>query len=196
MSKILYVDTETTGTDPVKQDIVQLAAIAEIDGKVVEEFNMFCQPYCYYNIDAKALEVNRFTVEELREWIEPQETHKQFISFLNKYVDKYDKTDKFIVAGQKVSFDIGFVREWARKAGDKYISSYMWRNEIDLKTFTAAARAWGLLDVSDLKLETICAALGIAIKKAHDALSDARAARECLLKFKEMFINFKGIKSL
>jgi DNA polymerase III epsilon subunit-like protein len=37
LKKTLYIDTETTGTDPAKHGLIQLACIAEIDGEVAEE---------------------------------------------------------------------------------------------------------------------------------------------------------------
>lgn len=192
-NKILYIDTETTGLDCMRQDIIQLAALAEIDGELVDEFEIFCQPYNYDAIDRKALQVTGYKIEDIKEWHKPQAAYEAFKTFLNKYIDKYDKADKFVVAGQNVSFDIAFVRAWASKAGDKYIGSYMWHNEIDLKTFTAAARAWGLLHVPDLRLETVCAALGVEITKAHNAMADIRATRECLRIFRKMFERFENV---
>lgn len=50
MSKIIYLDTETTGLDKEKNDVIQVAGIIEIDGKEVERFNIFCQPFSFENV--------------------------------------------------------------------------------------------------------------------------------------------------
>ena len=45
MKKLLYFDTETTGLDPVRNGIIQIAGIIVIDGEVKEEFNIKMQPH-------------------------------------------------------------------------------------------------------------------------------------------------------
>ncbi|MDR3113364.1 MAG: 3'-5' exonuclease [Endomicrobium sp.] len=191
MSKIIYIDTETTGTNPVKQDVLQVAALVEIGGQIVSEFEIFCQPYDYSAIDPKALEITGFKISDIKEWHKPADAYRQFTEFLSKYVDKYNKADKFIPAGQNVLFDLEFLHSWVAKSGDKYFGSYVSRNYIDLRVFTVAARAWGLLQCENVKLETICAACGVELTAAHNAMADIKATRECLLKFRKMFEHFK-----
>lgn len=54
--KVLYFDCETTGTDPIEQDITQISGLIEIDGKVVDKFNFRCQPLNWDGISPEALE--------------------------------------------------------------------------------------------------------------------------------------------
>jgi DNA polymerase-3 subunit epsilon len=193
MSKIIYIDTETTGTNPVKHDILQVAALVEIDGKIVEEFEIFCQPYDYNAISQEALETNGFKISDIKEWHRPQDAYRLWTDFLSGFVDKYKRTDKFMPAGQNVLFDVNFLFNWAAKSGDKYFGSFMSRSCIDLRVFAASARAWGLLQCENVKLETICKAFGVELTAAHNAMADIKATRECLLKFKKMFEHFKDI---
>lgn len=193
--KILYLDTETTGLDPEKNDIIQIAGIVEIDGEVKEKFNIFCQPYSYENISEEALVVHGKSITEMKEWQNPERALGQFVEILDKYIDKYAVSDKFFVAGQNVSFDVDFLYSWAKKGGNKYIGSYIWRNVIDLKTFTSASVAWGICNFKSLKLKEVCDRFGIELKNAHNAMADIEATRLCLLKFKDfLFYGLPGNK--
>ena len=71
MSKVIYFDTETTGLDPVKNDIIQLACIIEIDNQVVDEFEFKIKPFDFQNISQEALDVHGYTLEMLREFPGP-----------------------------------------------------------------------------------------------------------------------------
>ena len=48
MNKIFYFDTETTGLDPKRHDIIQLAYIVEINGEVKEEGEFKLQPIVHW----------------------------------------------------------------------------------------------------------------------------------------------------
>ena len=48
--KILWLDTETTGLNTDKCDLIQLAGIVIIDGEEKERFNFYCQPVNWENI--------------------------------------------------------------------------------------------------------------------------------------------------
>lgn len=189
MQKILYLDTETTGLDNKKNDIVQVAGIIEIEGKDVERFNIFCQPYSWENISEEALAKQNRTIKDLKSYQKPQDAYEQLKAVLNKYVDKYDKTDKFFPAGQNVLFDTDFMREWALKGGDKYFGSYISRNSIDLKVFAAAAQAWGICKFDNLQLESICKSINVELANAHDAMADIEATYKCLQHFKDLLFH-------
>lgn len=188
MEKILYIDTETTGLDKNKNDIIQVAGIIEIDGEEKERFNILCQPFSYENIAPEALEVQGRTIEQIREFQDPRAAYKEFKAIIGKYIDKYDKTDKFYVAGQNVKFDLEFLHAWAKKNNDNYLGSYMWWYTIDLLVFAAALRAWGYIKTQALKLVDICQALGIEIENAHDAMADIEVTQKCMQKIKEKHI--------
>ena len=64
--KTIYFDCETTGLNPIKNDIIQIAGIIEDEGKEIEKFNIKIQPTNWHNIDERALEVNKLTIEQLK----------------------------------------------------------------------------------------------------------------------------------
>ena len=62
--KLLYLDKETTGlTD--NSAIVQIAGAIEVDGEVVEWFNIRCKPHVGADISENALQTLGLTLEEL-----------------------------------------------------------------------------------------------------------------------------------
>jgi DNA polymerase III subunit epsilon len=184
MKKVLFFDVETTGLESVKNDIIQLSGIVEIDGKSVEEFNYKCQPFSYENIDAKALEVNKVTLELLKTFELPGAIHQQFTALLSKHCEKFDKTDKFYPAGYNVKFDIDFLAKWFQKNNDKYLGSWINWKALDPLPVLYMMDFDGKISLPDYHLVTVCNHFGISIEGAHDALIDIKATRELFYKLK------------
>lgn len=181
--KILYFDTETTGTDPLKHEITQFAAIVEIHGKVQEEVNWRCQPKDWDAIDPEALKVTGISIEQLKEFQTPEEMFKKIKALFTRYIDKYDKAPfKFYPAGHNVQFDLNFLDAFWRKYGNAdekkwgTVSYQNWR-ALDSRAMCNFLMAQGKLPCPNIKLSTLCEHFGIEIQ-AHDALSDIRATRE------------------
>jgi len=185
--KVLYFDTETTGLSPWKNDVVQIAGIIEIDGKIEDAFEFKCQPHSYENIQQKALDTNGFTIEQLRTFQSPQLVKMLITDIFDKYINKRDKEDKFYPAGQNVQFDIDMMRQFFRKAGDNFWGSYCNYHKIDLLALTTVLKYKGIIDVPNLKLVTIAKYLGIEFD-AHDALADIKTTRKCLLILMDKYI--------
>ena len=176
--KVLWFDTETTGLDPIKQDVIQIAGIVEIDGKVEEEFNIKCQPFDYNTISQDALDVHGISVEELKTFQTSSDGKNEFTNILDKYVNKFDKNDKFTPAGQNVQFDVNMIREWFIKNGERYGSGgYHNYHMIDTVTLARTMSYEKVFELENHKLITLANRYNIEID-AHDALSDIRATRE------------------
>ena len=183
-NKIFYFDTETTGLDPQKNDIIQLAYIVEIDGEVKEEGEFKLQPINYDTVEKGALEVNKITIEQLKTYPQPQLVHGQIVNLLDKYVDKYNKMDKFLPAGYNVKFDMDMFRQFFFKNNHKYFGSYFGYHMLDPVTFLMFLELKGLIKLDSYKLVDVCKYFGIELD-AHDALSDIKATRELVHKLME-----------
>lgn len=177
--KILYIDVETTGTNPQDHDIIQLAMIIEINGEVVKEVDMKMKPTNFETIENAALEVTGTTREMLRKYPDPKKQFIRLESILNSYIDKYDKNDKAYPVGYNVDFDLQFLKEFFDKNNSPYLGSYINWRKVDplyiLYMMDIQGRAW----LPDYKLETVCKDRGIELQ-AHNALSDIRATRQLL----------------
>lgn len=180
--KILYFDVETTGLNALQNDIIQLSGIVEIGGEVKDEFNFKMQPFSYENISAEALEANGLSVEKIKTFPTPQDTHKSFCKVLEKWCNKFDRSDKFYPAGYNVKFDIDFLAKFFLKNEDNYLGSWINWHALDALPFLYAMDFKGEIALPNCKLSTICEHFKIELT-AHDALSDVRAARELIKRF-------------
>lgn len=175
--KFFYFDTETTGLESDKHDIIQLSGLIVVDGKIEENFNFKVKPFFMINCDDKALKINGVTKEQLEGYPKPQSIYKQLISTMEPYVNRYDNADKFFPVGYNVKFDVGFLETFFKRNNDMYYGSWFNRYTIDPFEMVKYMYAIGKLDLPNLKLETVCNHFGIKIK-AHDAMSDIIATRE------------------
>ncbi len=180
MQKILYFDCETTGTDPVKHDIIQLAGVIEIDGKIAEEFNFKIRPLNFESIDQRALDVNGITTDQLKEYPEAREVYGQIIALFSKHVNKYARADKFVVCGYNVQFDIEFLKNFFEKNGDPYLFSWLGVRKDPMPVLNYL-KSIGQFEAENLKLATVCKVWGIEID-AHDAMSDIKATKAVIEK--------------
>ncbi len=180
MSKILGFDVETTGLDPKKNDVVQLAAYVEIDDKLVGTKDFKCRPFDPQAVEDEALDKQDRTLEEIMEWPDPRKTVSEFTAWTGQWIDKFNQQDKAYPAGYNVSFDLGFVDQWLRKSGEKYgFGSYQNWRPIDPRPIVAMLECKGFINgLVDHKLETVCKHFGVKIDNAHDALSDIMATRD------------------
>jgi DNA polymerase III subunit epsilon len=96
---------------------------------------------------------------------------------LGKYVNKYDKQDKFVLGGYNVGFDMDMMRVSFEKAGDNYFGSWFFWPVIDVRVMVAEQILEIGLRLPNYKLETVCEYFNIPID-AHNALSDIRATRQ------------------
>ena len=182
MNKIIFIDTETGGVNPEKSALIQLSGIIRIDKKDVEKFNFYIKPFENSEVNEKALEVQGRTLDELKaeKYIEEKEVYKQFINLLDKYIDKYDKTDKFIVAGYNVRFDVDILKALFQRHGNNFLFSYLDSSMLDPLYSIRLLQIAGILPVlENNKLETWCKHFGIELK-AHDSLEDIEATKKLI----------------
>lgn len=180
--KILFLDTETGGVNPKESALIQLSGIVRIDKKDVEEFNFFIKPFEGSEVNPKALEVQGRTLKELdsEKYKSEAETYFYFKKILDKYINKYDKEDKFIVAGYNVKFDIEMLQALFKRQNDNYLFSYISSATIDPLPCIGFLQLCGILPVlENNKLETWCNYFKIEFQ-AHDSLEDIKATKELI----------------
>jgi DNA polymerase-3 subunit epsilon len=182
MLKFLWLDTETTGLDAKKNDIIQVAGIIETnDGG--QEFNLRMAPFSPDNITQEAIDVHGISREKMLSYPDQSDTYLIFKKILKRYVNPYDKMDKFILSGQNVGFDSEMVKHWFLKNGDNYWFSFVSYAVFDLKTMIVLLEmTYGFKLFPNHKLSTVCKVMEIELEDAHDALADIRATRECCIK--------------
>lgn len=194
VNRILWVDTETTGTDPTKHGILQIAAIVEVNGKVTDKIDIKMQPVKGKLINGKALEVHGYNLDTIKTFQEPQLAFNTFYGFLHKNNPVKSRTTRYIMGGKNLKFDLDFINQWFKDitGGPYAFWDYLQFKGFDVSHTLDAMMFAGILPVNDTKLGTVCAHYGIDIK-AHDAMSDIEATRELThLIYGKFFSQFMG----
>lgn len=178
MGKVLWFDVESDGLDLAKNSIVRMAGQVEIDGQVKEEFDIKARPAFPQHISEEALAINHLTAAEILAYPSFQSARIALEKVISRYVDKFNRNDKFYIAGKNVGFDTDRLRELFRRCGDNYYGSWFWPVTIEVQTTMAEAVLAGVAErQANWQLGPWCEALGIGIE-AHNALSDVKASRE------------------
>lgn len=181
MPKILFFDLETTGTRFWKDGIHQISGIIEIDGEIKEQFDFKVRPNPAAEISDEALKVAGVTREQIFAYPEMRAVYIEFTEMLSKYVDKFNKSDKFHLCGyNNRGFDDPFLRAWFVQNGDQYFGSWFWSDSIDVMVLACQHFMKDRSSMVDFKLKTVCAKAGITIdeSKLHDAAYDIMLTRE------------------
>lgn len=178
--KALYIDVETTGRSAIKNAIHSISGIVEIDGKVMEEFDINVKPFDGAEIEDGALEVSHVTKDEIMQYPSIEIGFKQFTDILAKHVNKYNKVDKFHFIGYNAQFDNQFVREFFTHNKDNFFGSWFWNGTIDILSLAAEALKNDRASMENFKLITVAKKLGIPIdeKNFHKSLYDIQITRE------------------
>ena len=178
--KKVYIDTETTSLYHNIGGIHQIAGIIEIDGIVVDTFDYKVKPKKGCDIQDAALAVGGITRNDLETYPEMQDVYAEFTTLLGKYVNKFDKTDKFFFYAYNSHFDWCYMADWFNDNGDKYFCSWFWSNHYDIMTiagiFLQSIRPqmgrFNLLNVARTLKAMNLIEMDIEDDKAHDALYD------------------------
>jgi len=178
--KHFWIDLETTGLDPRKNGVVQISALIELEGEVVESIDYHVRPIPGDGVTSRALEVNRLSIEEIKEFPPAKEIFDKLITTLNKYVDPYNKQDKFTFIGYNARFDYDFLRKWMEKLDYMWFGSYFWFPPIDIMNLAAFFMRERRHKIFNFKLETISALHGLKPTEGllHNAAFDIELTRD------------------
>lgn len=186
MSKIVWLDLETTGINPKLNGILEIGAIMEIDGQKVDTFQTYMRPDASLVIEPEALGVNGIDPDRIEEFPPEEDALAAFQRWLGKYINKFDKQDKALIGGFNVHFDIDFLMALWTRNGDKYFGSWFRYHPVDLRAFSAFHLRDKWNQLPDGKLMTVTRAiLGesrvdaiLSEGATHSALTAIGATRE------------------
>ena len=182
--KFLYLDCETTGLDPNKHGVIQVACIVTegktiLKAKEVDRCNLVFNPLSIgCKIDKEALKINGITKKQIKKY--PRDTFGKLISFFKTHINPYNKEDKFLVVGQNVKFDVEFLHGWAKREEFLYMGSYIDWRVIDTLVIARLEHALGNINPPDFKLGTLCMEYNIE-EPDHDAMDDIVATKKLLM---------------
>ncbi len=179
MTKLCYIDVETTGLNANKHAMIQLAYIIEVSGKVKQRGSFKINPKTYSKskeIDNRALEVNGVTIEQLSSYEDSKAAFNKFKQVLEKFISV---EEKLTLVAYNSQFDIKFVQSWFidNGRGDDY-SRYFTYKDLDVFALVKyLAYAGPLSSLKSHKLSDACEFFDIAFD-THDAVADIEATRD------------------
>lgn len=167
-----YVDVETTGLDPEKYELLEVAVVQEEvsppynqPGTITQLWSQKILPMHIEKAEAKALEVNGYTPEA---W----ECAVPFESVADRLVELFDTKSVWI--GHNPQFDRQFIVKALSSLGKNTEKAE--RHRI-IDTTAIAYMAWGLDGRLPLGLNALREFLHLDTKGAHGALKDAMDCR-------------------
>lgn len=165
---LIFVDIETTGTDPEKHEIIELAYILVRQDKgaftVVEERELKIKPEHIETAEPTALRINGY---DEGQWI--------FASSLADAMKLFSEKSKGAVfVAQNVTFDYSFIERALTKTG---VPNEMFYAKLDTISM-AYAKLYKDPRAEKFQLKKLCEYFGIENPKAHTALADTRATFE------------------
>ncbi|WP_416768498.1 exonuclease domain-containing protein [Sulfurimonas sp. ST-25] len=189
--KLLYIDTETTGLDPQRHGLREIACILVEDGEVVDIFKTMVNPGTYrreVEIDQQALDISGKDREELKLYPSSDEAMEAFRGFLSRHKPEDGRLQ---IAGYNVGFDIGFLKEWFKDCELNYDDFFNYK-PLDIFALVGVLRYHGHINTKSDKLAVVCEAFSIPID-AHNALSDITATMQLHQLLADRFICEKEI---
>jgi len=190
MAKLLYLDVETTGLEPLIHGIVQLAYIIEIDGRVRKRGSFKINPFSYnklMRVNQKALEVNGFKDEDVTSFRNASSACDEFIEVLKRYIDITNSDDKFKLVAYNANFDASFVQQWfkdSKRNAYGLLIDYRHLDPFELFKYLVFS---GKIEhtAKSFNLENACKTMEIEFD-AHDAVADIEATRDLHLRLLEV----------
>ena len=169
LNNILWLDTETTGLDPNKNFLIQLSYINTLDNQIRYDNDLYMRPQYIekFEIEQSALDKNKITVEQIKNF---ELEEKQIKVFLN---DLTTSGNKYYLAGYNVKFDIEFLK--ALFARHNYtITNYFNYLYLDVLQLVINLKLAGKINPENCKLGTILQYFNLIkdIDSLHNAKQD------------------------
>ncbi len=187
MTRLLVIDTETSGLDPARHGVLALAAVVWDDGRIAGSFEAYIwEPGM--EIDPESLAINQINLRWLqREGQSPSAAIGAFEAFLDKAFPAAKSEGKVRLVGHNLGFDLPFLKALYAKAGYDYSRRFSHR-AIDTASILGALIVADRLRLPEAGSSAAFAYFGIAPEadKRHTALGDAVATAHLLTRLVEL----------
>jgi DNA polymerase III epsilon subunit-like protein len=180
MEYVLYVvDTETTGLDAFRNDVVELSILRIKDN---EQKTWFLKPIHPENIEPAALRVNGYKIEDLRhETKYGRETYREatkvIVEVENWLAEDNVPSEMRVMVGQNVGFDNSMLEQLWTKCGARDTFPFG-RRMMDTMMLAFMMDYAENTFAEGYSLFSLLKKHGIRNDKAHTAASDVRATKE------------------
>ena len=172
LTKKTYVvfDLETTGLDVTDNGITEIGAVKIVGGVITEQWTTLVRPD--YPITKEITDITGITPEMVESAPKIEEVFPDFMKF----------TEYCVLVAHNASFDMGFIRRFARENGYDVKNAVIDTVELSRKT---------LPELKHNDLKTVADRFGIVFRH-HRALSDAYATAEAFIEMMKIKVK-KGL---
>lgn len=177
MTRLVFIDTETTGLDPVQHDLWQLSMIITDEaGNIIETENIFAKPNSIENATEQALKVAQIKREALGNLPNRHDAYCKFIEALIRICT--ESGGKAVWVGYNNKFDVQFIDKFCREFDFGFdLWDYFSYIPIDMLQVSMMLKTMGFINTDTLRLEWVFKGFGLGTDTAHDAVADANAVR-------------------
>jgi DNA polymerase III alpha subunit (gram-positive type) len=176
-----FIDTETGGLDHKVHGLHQVAAIIlDANDNEIDQVDLKFRP-SKERFEQAALDKCGLDIQDVKNRpLSHNQAFELFTAFLEKHVNRYEKSDKLQFVAYNSAFDEGFIRQWFEDNNNDFYGAYFWSPSICIQK----ASAFFLRDVRNqinrFKLCFVCefAQIEFDEAEAHDALYDIRKTVE------------------
>lgn len=172
MDTIIFIDTETGGTDPDKHSLFSVGLVAWNREKgIIDSCEIFIKSETYtYTVEAQ--KINKFQKEQHEK---NAVSHKDAVAAIRSFCIKNTKKTKEIqVAGHNIQFDIAFLRKLF-EAENRSINRLFSHRMIDTFSILRFLVDAGKIEMSPISSSNAFKILNIKVDDRHSALGDAVA---------------------
>lgn len=184
MNKLLVIDTESGGLDPLVHSILSLAGVVWEDGEITDEYEVLIHEDPFV-VTAQAMKVNRIDlVAHAEKAVPPDQALNGFRTFaLERFAGK-----KVILAGHNLGHDQGFLRRLCRMTDPKAYDELFSHRSLDTASVLRHLHLAGKVPDTALSSTGGFEHFNIVVPEAerHTALGDARATARLLTRTVEL----------
>ena len=169
----ICLDTETTGLNPKKDEILSIGAVIIKENKILmrKTFNIFVKPS--KNVSAESIKIHHIRPIDLENAREPKEAILELLDFIGCRP----------IVGYYIKFDMAMISKYTKK----YIGIKLPNESIEVSSMYYKTRPKNSeYQFIDLKFDTIMETLDIPVLGKHDALNDAIMTAMIFLKVREL----------
>lgn len=190
--KLLFLDVETTGLNSYNCAIVQIYGIVRINGVIKEEFEIRMRPHRGAKIDVNS------NFNRNKKVVSPERGLEILISKLEKYVDPYNRRDKFFIVAYNARYDTDFIRAWFTRNDNQWFGSYFWHPSMDVMHMALEDmyKRNTRHEVDNMRLGTVAQYYGLRVTESslHDAKYDTRLTKDLYNRIKKSSTKKKNRK--
>ncbi|MCD8477362.1 MAG: 3'-5' exonuclease [Sulfurospirillum sp.] len=173
LDEVVVFDTETTGLNPKKDEILSIGAVKVRGNKILmsEKFELFVKPR--FEVNETSIKIHQIRNIDLQNALSPREAIEQFLDFIGARP----------LVGYYLEFDVAMINKYLKA----WLNIYLPNPQIELSGLYHDKKIKRIPDgVIDLRFDVMMKELGLPIFGKHDALNDAMMSAMMYVKLRNV----------